>query len=152
MFHRSLARSCAWFGLLALAVAACGTGDPPSTVTTPTSASTTTSTAAEAASSTSTTLPATTTPTTASVRTIEAAFANGQVVGGARRETVRLGERVRVRVTSDVVDEVHIHTYDVKAAVAAGQTVELEVVATIPGRHEVELEKKRKQLLTLEVR
>lgn len=148
MFHRPLARSCAWFGLLTLTVAACGTGEPPSTVTT----STTPSTAAERPSSTPTTMPTTTTPTTAPVRTIEAAFADGQVTGGARRETVRLGETVRLRVTSDVADEVHIHTYDVRADVPAGQTVELEVTATIPGRHEVELEKKRKQLLTLEVR
>lgn len=146
MFHRRLARSCAWFGLCVLLVAACGSDEQPN-ITVPTN---TTSVAPDLAASTTTTAAATT--TSEAVRIIEVTFAGGQVVGGARRETVRIGERIRLRVTSDVADEVHIHTYDAKVAVVAGQPAELEVTATIPGRHEVELEKKRKQLLTLEVR
>ena len=150
MSHRRLARACAWCGLWALAAAACSSGDQPST-NEPTITAVP-STSAEPVPTAAAPTSATSPPTTASARTIEVTFAGGQVVGGVRRETVRLGERVRLRVTSDVADEVHVHTYDAKAAVAAGQTVELEVTGTIPGRHEVELENRRKQLLTLEVR
>ena len=150
MSHHRLARACAACGLWALAAAACSSGDQPSTNEPTISAAP--STSAEPAPTSAAPTTATSPPTTAAARTIEVTFSGGQVVGGARRETVRLGERVRLRVTSDVADEVHVHTYDLKAAVAAGQTVELEVSGTIPGRHEVELEKRRRQLLTLEVR
>jgi hypothetical protein len=137
----------AWALAAALAVApiACGGGDgPASTTTSPT-------TAAQATSTVPTTAAATTS-TTEAVRLIEVTYAGGQVAGGVQRTPVRLGEKVRLRVSSDVADEVHVHTYDVKVAVAAGQTAELDLIASIPGRHEVELEKKHKQLLVLEVK
>ena len=86
------------------------------------------------------------------VHRIEVSYAGGQVAGGAQRTTVRLGEKVHLRVTSDVADAVHVHTYDVKAEVTPTQPAEIDLVASIPGRHEVELEKKRRLLLTLEVR
>jgi hypothetical protein len=89
--------------------------------------------------------------TTSPPRVIEVTFAGGQVAGGALRTTVRRGERVRLLITSDVADEVHVHTYDVKASVGPGQPAQIDLVASIPGRHEVELEKKRRQLLVLEV-
>ncbi|MGH9164439.1 MAG: hypothetical protein ACRDZW_02855 [Acidimicrobiales bacterium] len=63
-----------------------------------------------------------------------------------------MGDRVRLRVASDVAEEVHVHTYDVMADVAPGTTADVEFTATIPGRHEVELEKAGKALLVLEVR
>ena len=59
---------------------------------------------------------------------------------------------MRLVVTSDVADEVHVHGYDEKAAVPANGTVELSFTADIPGVFEVELEQRGRRLLTLEVR
>lgn len=142
------ARACALLALTAALTAGCGSDDPDA-------ASSTTTTADPTVSSSSTTAasaPSTTATTVDGTRTIEIIYANGQVAGGVRTETVGLGEKVRLRVTSDVAEEVHVHTYDVVAEVAPGETVELELTAAIPGRHEVEMEKKGKQVMVLEVR
>lgn len=143
------ARAGALLAVAAMLLAACGSDEPtaaPATTTDVPAASTTVDGTASATAST------TTTTTSDPVHTIDVTYANGQVVGGVRTETVELGQKVRLRVTSDVAEEVHVHTYDVVADVAAGQTAELEFTATIPGRHEVELEKEGKQLLVLEVK
>ena len=142
------ARACALLAAFAVLLAACGSDEPTAAPPTTTAAAATSTTVDASASTTA----PTTTTTSDPVHTIDVTYANGQVVGGVRTETVRLGEKVRLRVTSDVAEEVHVHTYDVMADVAAGQTAVLELTATIPGRHEVELEKKGKQLLVLEVR
>lgn len=92
------------------------------------------------------------TTTTEAVRVIEVAFAGGAVVGGPRREPVKLGEKVRLVVTSDRAEEVHVHTYDLKADVTPAQPAEITFVASIPGVHEVELERSHKLLVNLEVR
>lgn len=148
MSHPHAARACAVLTLAAALLGACGDDD---VATDPT----TTTTAAPAATSSTTAVASTTstTPTTAAAAgAIEVVFAGGSVVGGVRTETVRLGDQVRLRVTSDVAEEVHVHAYDVFADVAAGATAELDFTATIPGRFEVELEEQGKQLLVLEVR
>ena len=140
MYRYTLARACALAAALAT-VAACSDGGggalPPTTAAGPVVPP------APSSSTTATSIP---------VRLIEVAYAGGQVAGGVQRTTVRVGETVRIRVTSDVADEVHVHTYDVKAEVAPGRPAELELVASIPGRHEVELEVRHRQLLVLEVR
>lgn len=141
------ARACA---LLALAIALTGAcGDSEETAST----TTTTVAGAPVPSTTDTTdaVPPSTT-TAPGLRTIEVTYAGGQVTGGVRTESVPLGETFVIRATSDIADEVHLHAYDVVADVAPGQTAELRVTATIPGRFEVELEKKGQQLLTIEVR
>lgn len=76
----------------------------------------------------------------------------GSVVEGSSRQRATLNEAVTVRVTSDVADEVHVHGYDKKFAVAAGQSGETTFNANIPGVFEVEFEKSGKLLFTLEVR
>lgn len=139
------ARACA----LAIAVAALGTscgGDDETAAPTPTTTTIITTT------TTSGTVPASGTSTTEAIRTIEVAFADGKVIGGVRRESVDLGQKVRIRVTSDVADELHVHTYDAIAAVTPGQPGEVEFTASIPGRHEVELEDAGRQVLVIEVR
>lgn len=85
-------------------------------------------------------------------RVVDVTFAGGRVTGGVRTETVSVGETVRLRVTSDVADSVHVHTYDQVAGVAPGQATEIDIEATIPGRHEVELEDRGRALIILEVR
>jgi hypothetical protein len=65
---------------------------------------------------------------------------DGQPVGGVRRVTVSRGRRVVLIVTSNVVDHVHLHGYDVMRDVAPGQPARLSFRATIVGTVEVELE------------
>lgn len=147
MSRTSAARACALLALVAALTGACGGDDDDGatgTTTAPAGSSTSTSTAGVS--------DATTTTTAAGARTIDVAYAGGQVTGGVRTETVRLGDEVVLRVTSDVAEEVHVHTYDVMADVTPGETAEIRLTASIPGRFEVELEKRGKQLLVLEVR
>lgn len=150
MFRFTVARVCALAAAIVVVLSACAANDGTPTVTS--TPATTLAAPPEVASTSSSSTTIGPTTTTEAVRVIEVTFAGGQVVGGAQRTTVRLGERVRIRVTSDVADQIHVHTYDVKAAVAPDQPAQVDLVASVPGRHEVELEKKRRPLLVLEVR
>ena len=78
-------------------------------------------------------------------------MAGGKVTGVESRVPAKLGERLEVRVTSDVAEQVHVHGYDLTADVAAGGVASIEVDATIPGGFEVELEKSHKTLFQLRV-
>ncbi len=163
----SLLAACA-----AVLLAACGSGgggspatDAPadaSTTTLPVSSSSTgtsvTATTAGASStsttitssSTSSTSSATTTTATVAGTLIEISVADGAVTGGGR-VGVALGDRVVLRVTADVADEVHVHGYDLVLDVRPGETAELEFEAGVPGVFEVELESAGTELLLLEV-
>jgi hypothetical protein len=114
-------------------------------------------TTAAAAATTSTTVDSTTTagPTTTTkpaTPVIEVRVAGGKVQGGVRRERVRRGETVVLRVVADVTDHVHLHGYDRMADVAPGKPGEIRFTADLPGVWEVELEDRKQQLLTIEVR
>jgi hypothetical protein len=76
----------------------------------------------------------------------------GAPVGGIRRLTVAKGDQVRVVVVSDVADEIHLHGYDESADAAPGTTARIALVADIPGRFEIELEERGRQIGELEVR
>ena len=135
---------------LAFAFTGCGeSGDEePETGTSASAPSTVTEPPATAPT---TTAPAS--PTSApAAPAIEVSLAGGQVVGGPRKETVKRGERVRIRATSDVPEVLHVHTYDLKTDLQPGVPGEIVFEATIPGRHEVEFENSGKDALTLEVR
>jgi ABC-type glycerol-3-phosphate transport system substrate-binding protein len=123
----------------ALMLAACGDGSPQATGTT------TTTTGPGATSGPSTTA-ADTTPT------IEVTVVGGKPQGGVRREQVKTGETLVLRVTADVADEVHLHGYDKSADVAPGKPAEIRFTADIPGVFEVELEQHKQKLIELEVR
>ena len=83
---------------------------------------------------------------------IELTITGGNVEGGARREPVKQGAQVTIRVTSDAADELHVHTYDLKLDLVPGQSADLTFLARIPGVFEVELEERRTKVLELEVR
>ena len=83
---------------------------------------------------------------------IELTITGGNVVGGVRRETVKQGSQVTLRVTSDVADELHVHTYDLKVELVPGRSADLTFLAKVPGVFEVELEGRGKKVLELEVR
>jgi hypothetical protein len=127
----------------ALMLAACGDdGSPQATGTTTTAAATT----GPGTTSGPTTTAADTTPT------IEVTVVGGKPQGGVRREQVKTGETLVLRVTADVADEVHLHGYDKSADVAPGKPAEIRFTADIPGVFEVELEQRKQKLIELEVR
>jgi hypothetical protein len=99
-----------------------------------------------------TTTTAATTTTRPATPVIEVRVAGGKVQGGVRRERVRRGATVVLRVVADVTDHVHLHGYDRMADVAPGKPGEIRFTADLPGVWEVELEDRKQQLLTIEVR
>jgi hypothetical protein len=129
-----------------LTLAACGGGDGTQAAGTTTAATTSTTIAASPTTSGR--------PTTTADRTpvVEVRVAGGKVQGGVRRERVRRGETVVLRVVADVADHVHLHGYDRMADVGPGKPGEIRLTADLPGVWEVELEDRGQQLLTLEVR
>ena len=147
-------------GLLLIALAACsGSDSEPATSSDPsptetsgnepaaTTALQTTTTTDEASTTTSstTTSPPTTVP---DVDLIDIDLTAGDDPG---RVAVDLGRNVRLTVTADVSDEVHLHGYDIKADVGPGAPAVIEFVADIPGIFEVELEGTGQRIVELEV-
>jgi hypothetical protein len=75
----------------------------------------------------------------------------GGHVSGPERVEVTQGETVRLQVTADVSDEVHVHGYDVHAEVTPDEPAEIELTADVAGIFEVELEEAGTLLTELEV-
>ena len=121
--------------------------DEPDGALSPTTPASTTVTPTETETETT---PPTTTPSTPDAREIEVEFENGEVKGPDRVEVAR-GETVRITVTADVVDEVHVHTYDLKADVGPNSPAVITFVADVSGVFEVELEERGVELFQLEV-
>lgn len=136
---------------VAVLVGACGGGQDP-TVGDVTATSTTSPSTSDGGSSSSSPGSTGATPTTAAIRTIELKLEGKTVVGGPRKETVAVGEKVRIVAVADVAEELHVHTYELKIDLRPGTPGEVVFDAAIPGRHEVEFEKAHKLALTLEVR
>ena len=131
--------------LLFLVLAGCGDGDDSPAVD-----------AGSRRGATSTVAPASGGPSASTTSTLAGTVLSVNVRGGsvegASRQRAPLNQPVTIRVTSDVADEVHVHGYDETADVAPGRPAELTFVADIPGVFEVEFERSRKLLFTLEVR
>ena len=123
------------------------------TSTLPSGGSTTgTTTTSKAESPTTTTVPPSklAQERTAPERVIELLLVDGALEGGARRESVALGDTVTMRVSGNTEDEVHIHGYDLYIHLTEGAG-ELTFEASIPGVFEVELEASHTLLIRLEV-
>jgi hypothetical protein len=86
------------------------------------------------------------------VATLRVTVRGGEPLGGIQHLTVRQGERVRVRVTSDVRDHIHVHGYDLMRDVAPGTPAMIQFRATLTGRFEIELEDRGTPIAELEVR
>lgn len=148
----------------ALALSGCGGDDPEPTAGTTSSTQPAETTPAEE----TTTPPATpdeTEPaetTTAEETTVvddavvvEATIAGNEVTTTSDRVVVTVGQTLRITVTSDVDDELHVHGFDDEAALPAGQavTIEIEVGTTPgPGLYEVETHDSGLLLFQVEVR
>ncbi len=75
----------------------------------------------------------------------------GQPVGGVKDITVQKGDTVRLAVSSDTADEVHVHGYDLKKDMEAGGTVRFRFAADVEGVFEIELEGAHVQIAKLTV-
>ena len=82
---------------------------------------------------------------------IEATIRGGEVSTADERVEIALGETVRLVILSDSDDELHVHGYDLKRPLTAGEELTLEFVADIPGVFEVELEDTGLNLFELRV-
>lgn len=88
---------------------------------------------------------------TPSANVIEVTYSGGQVTGVEQRVPVKLGEQVVIRVTSDVVEEIHVHGYDLYVDLVPGTPAEVAFEATLPGSYEVELHDASRPLFQLRV-
>ena len=72
---------------------------------------------------------------------------------GGRERTLSFdqGDTVRFRVRHGEAEEVHIHGYDIKKDVKAGETEQVSFKATIDGIFEIEFENSAKQIAELRV-
>ncbi len=97
----------------------------------------TTATAVPTTSATTTTEPTATTGVPVP-KTTRIALKSGAPVGGIEEIVVSKGDTIRLTVTSDMVDEVHVHGFDLDQAVAPGDPARFRFTADIEGRFEVE--------------
>lgn len=129
---------------LAILVTGCSAGSDPDTAAPSPAGS---SSPAEPA-------PSSVTPTTApapSGTVIEVTYSAGELTGVEPRVEVPLGEQVVIRVTSDVVEEIHVHGYDLYVDLPAGGTGEVAFSADLPGAYEVELHEAGRPIFQLRV-
>jgi hypothetical protein len=131
-----------------LALAGCASGED-TTGTTPTA------TPSADASSTAPKDLASSTPTLEQTQQgieISVSVSDGKVRPKPRRVEVEKDSRVRLLVTTDVDDELHVHGYDIEEPLEAGRTTTVEFVADQSGVFEVETHESELALLQLEVR
>lgn len=85
----------------------------------------------------------------------EKAFAfvirDGKRISGPESFRVRQGEQVTLRIESNASDELHLHGYDLKLAIRAGEPATLQFAASRSGRFGVELHEHHTELGALEV-
>ncbi|MGC5307888.1 hypothetical protein [Micromonospora zamorensis] len=139
--------------LTALLLVGCGQDDDPSVATpsaAPTSAAPTSATTASTPTAGATPSAAASTP--AVDREITVTIAKRRVDPPTGRITVGKGERVRITVTSDVSDELHVHGYDLGARLPAGTAGLVEFRADKTGLFEVETHETELVLFQLVVR
>ena len=77
---------------------------------------------------------------------------NGKVSPPTHRVKVTKGTPIRLRVTSDKADELHVHGYDVEKELPAGEQVTLDFTADQTGLFDIELHESDLKLAQLEVR
>lgn len=133
--------------LVLLVLTGCGRDDPAAAPT-PSDQAAASTRPAPSASPTATPEP-TVTPDDAQV--VSLTVAGGQVTGDTGRVEIPVGTTVRLTVTADAADQVHVHGFDLTQAVTPGQATQLEFVADQPGMFEVELHDAGSVLTRLQV-
>jgi len=92
------------------------------------------------------------TPTPPEPQVTKVEVRGGSPVGGVKGLTAKKGETVRLLVSSDSPQEVHLHGYDITRDAAPGKPARFEFKAEIEGVFEVELEGPHAQVAKVEVR
>jgi hypothetical protein len=82
---------------------------------------------------------------------VEASFADGELSVDDRRVIVETGQTVGISVTSDEVEQVHLHGYDILAEVGPDKSADFAFLADSPGTFEVELESSGRFLFEIQV-
>lgn len=95
--------------------------------------------------------PAATTTAQAAAPVTRIRVVGGKPVGGVQDITVKQGDRIRLVVTADQPEHVHLHGYDIEKPVGPGAPARYDVPATINGVFEIELEDSSVQLAKLTV-
>lgn len=85
-------------------------------------------------------------------RDIAVTIANRKVSPSPGRVDVAKGSRIRLTVTSDIPDELHVHGYDRRATLSPGRPARLEFVADRTGLFEIETHSEHLLLFQLVVR
>ncbi|MEV1318988.1 hypothetical protein AB0J14_23240 [Micromonospora arborensis] len=138
--------------LTALLVTGCGQGDDPSGATPSTAATSAASPSAATTAPASAASPTPSASTPAVDREIIVTIAKRRVDPPTGRITVDKGKLVRITVTSDVSDELHVHGYDLGARLPAGTPGSVEFRADKTGLFEVETHETELVLFQLVVR
>ena len=60
------------------------------------------------------------------------------MVGGPKTITVEKGDRVRIVVSADAQDDIHLHGYDIEKKAGPGQPARFDFKASIEGQFEME--------------
>ncbi len=84
-------------------------------------------------------------------KTVDLVVRDGKLVSGSESLQVRQGDQVTLRIDSNFNDELHVHGYDLKLRIKAGEPAVLHFAAARSGRFELELHRKHQQLGALEV-
>jgi hypothetical protein len=140
----------------ALACAACGSPAPADGVGSSASSAASSPVTSAPSEPTSGAAPATDAGTSGALPTetaqvIALTVTSGEVSGETGRVVAELGSEVRIEVTADVADEVHVHGYDLTVDTVPGRPVTIEFTADIPGVFEVELHGSSLPLARLQV-
>jgi hypothetical protein len=118
----------------ALLLAGCTAAPAAPTASTAPSSSVGSSAASPSASASGTPAP---TPS-AKVQVVEVSLKGGKATPNGDRLTVAKGTILRLGITSDHDDEVHVHGYDIEIPVKAGAKVTKEITLDQVGRFEIE--------------
>lgn len=68
------------------------------------------------------------------------AVRGGKPVGGVKKIVVKKGDDLRLEVSSDAPNEIHMHGYDVKRNAAPGKPARFRVKTDLEGVFEIEVE------------
>ena len=76
---------------------------------------------------------------------------NGKPVGGAKEITVKSGSTVRLAITSNTAEEVHVHGYDRLLEVTPGKPARVSFPAKLEGVFDIESHRTETKLASLKV-
>jgi hypothetical protein len=147
---RSLALAAATTAVLL--AAGCASGDTSDSASTTPSAPVTSPAPSTPSGTGSPSATAGTTASAAAVKEIRVTISGGKISPAPGRVRVDKGQSVKITVTGDQADEIHVHGYDKEAAFAPGRPAVVQFTADQTGQFEVETHETEKVLFFLLVK